>query len=149
MELPYLGISVTKSWFCSSNSNGYPNRKTRPSVRENASSREVQISSRSRIKWTFKKKKLPNCFIMGTTKTSEEFLTTYFKKIVVRLATENNFKFCSYLVLRSFSFSNSFLFDWLAKKCPVAKLTAFLPSWEISITLTLPQTVIQNTNLDG
>ena len=36
------------------------------------------------------KKKLPNRFIMGTTKTSEEFLTQY------------------YLVLRSFSFSNPF-----------------------------------------
>ena len=32
------------------------------------------------------KKKLPNRFIMGTTKTSNEFLTQYFKKIGVRLA---------------------------------------------------------------
>ena len=32
------------------------------------------------------RKKLPNRFIMGTTKTSEEFLTQYFKKIVVGVA---------------------------------------------------------------
>ena len=32
-----------------------------------------------------KKKKLPNRIVMGTTKTSEKFLTQYFTRIVVRL----------------------------------------------------------------
>ena len=68
------------------------------------------------------KKNCQTVSFMGTTKTSEEFLTQYFKK---EFCWQNNFKF-SYLVLRSFSFSNSVLVQYSAKKCPVAKLIAFL-----------------------
>ena len=65
--------------FCCSNSNGHPNRKIRPSVRENASCREVQISSRSRIKWTFQKK-IAKPFHYGNHKNKQRILDTIFSK---------------------------------------------------------------------
>ena len=52
-------------------------RHRRPPVSKHANSRGEQIISRGRIKWTFDKKML-NCLVVETTKTSGAFFATYF-----------------------------------------------------------------------
>lgn len=86
MELPYLGTALLLNRdFAPAAVTAIQIEKQDHLLGKMRAAEKCRLVLGAELSGNLKKKKLPNRIVMGTTKTSEKFLTRYFTRIVVRL----------------------------------------------------------------